>query len=544
MADTSPPQYKANLVGKGTSQTVCTALVANYQINSTQILTPVTKGGGSPIEEGWGNCKEYHNMMTKRRFAALLSLPLLGTTVSAATITVDLDGDGDYLNIQSAIWAASDGDTVQIMPGIYTSTGNTVVWIPDMNITIEGVGDAASIVIDGENARWGLQVDTSDATGTVIRNLTVTRGLDVGIRAYNSKPRIESCILTECNGAALVAVGDAAVAMLDCEVSYNVSDQGPAVWNPGATVTANNCEFHHNEATEGSPLASSVGGSSMTLTDCEVHHNTGDTGGVYSAYSTLIVTDCELHHNHGAYGGAAIYASGTGLVQVTGCDVSWNTSAMDGGAVAVTSGAALEMTSSTIHGNEGRGVMVAFGSDSNIDQCTLTANSANEDLLSWGGAIWLNGGSHTITNSTIAGNTALNGSGIGTNWSTSVSLVGCTIANNTSSVSYGGALFGSYSDGDGRSISNTDFCGNLPYHMDDDFAAGDLGTNTIGGSCVWCSADVDGSLTTGLSDIYWLIENWGPCEFCKGDFNEDSSIGVADLLYVLQEWGCTMTDPV
>src|SRR5512143_3537222 len=40
----------------------------------------------------------------------------------AATLTVDLNGGADYADIQSAIDAAADGDTVRVKPGEYVIT--------------------------------------------------------------------------------------------------------------------------------------------------------------------------------------------------------------------------------------------------------------------------------------------------------------------------------------------------------------------------------------------------------------------------------------
>ena len=41
---------------------------------------------------------------------------------SAATLVVDLNGGGDYTDIQSAIDVAADGDTVLVKPGEYWIT--------------------------------------------------------------------------------------------------------------------------------------------------------------------------------------------------------------------------------------------------------------------------------------------------------------------------------------------------------------------------------------------------------------------------------------
>ena len=44
---------------------------------------------------------------------------LYSSSFPAATLTVDLNGGADYTDIQSAIDAAKDGDTVLVKPGEY-----------------------------------------------------------------------------------------------------------------------------------------------------------------------------------------------------------------------------------------------------------------------------------------------------------------------------------------------------------------------------------------------------------------------------------------
>ncbi len=58
------------------------------------------------------------------RYERILSALAFGLAVpiSAATLTVDLNGGADYTDIQSAINAAADGDTVLVKPGEYVIT--------------------------------------------------------------------------------------------------------------------------------------------------------------------------------------------------------------------------------------------------------------------------------------------------------------------------------------------------------------------------------------------------------------------------------------
>jgi hypothetical protein len=52
---------------------------------------------------------------------AVLTFCLL-SSLSAATLTVDLNGGADYTDIQAAIDAAADGDSVLVHPGEYVIT--------------------------------------------------------------------------------------------------------------------------------------------------------------------------------------------------------------------------------------------------------------------------------------------------------------------------------------------------------------------------------------------------------------------------------------
>ena len=88
------------------------------------------------------------------------------TTVFAITITVDDDGPADYSNIQDAIKASSDGDTVYVFNGTYFE--NVVV-----NKTINLTGESRdSTIIDGGGSGDVVRftVDWVNITGFTIAN--------------------------------------------------------------------------------------------------------------------------------------------------------------------------------------------------------------------------------------------------------------------------------------------------------------------------------------------------------------------------------------
>ena len=93
-------------------------------------------------------------MSSARVLGAVL---LLSVVCSGATITVDLTGAGDFTDIQSALDAASDGDTVLVSAGEYVVTApldfnrlhvrEDPASPPVKNIVVRSAGLAADTIV-------------------------------------------------------------------------------------------------------------------------------------------------------------------------------------------------------------------------------------------------------------------------------------------------------------------------------------------------------------------------------------------------------------
>ena len=56
--------------------------------------------------------------------------------------------------------------------------------------------------------------------------------------------------------------------------------------------------------------------------------------------------------------------------------------------------------------------------------------------------------------------------------------------------------------------------------------------------CSNCEADVDRNGVVGVSDLIFVIAQWGSCPpNCPGDVDGDGVVGVSDLLEVILAWG-------
>ncbi len=100
--------------------------------------------------------------------------------VSADIITVDDDGDADFVSIQEAIGSSSDGDIIQVQGGMYP--GNISI---STEIVLEGVGHEP-VIVDGFGSRHAIDVlrDNVTISGFTIRNT------ERGIRITSNMVRI------------------------------------------------------------------------------------------------------------------------------------------------------------------------------------------------------------------------------------------------------------------------------------------------------------------------------------------------------------------
>jgi hypothetical protein len=198
-----------------------------------------------------------------------------------------------------------------------------------------------------------------------------------------------------------------------------------------------------------------------TLTDCTISDNSesfygiGGGGGVWS-YGTTTLTNCTISGNSAAGGGGGLANYG-GTTTLTNCNVSGNSAQYFGGGVITEAGFGVEyattkLTNCIVSGNSA----IQGGGLENINGAITLANCAvdnNQALATFdfgtaeGGGILSNGGSLSISSSTLAGNTA----------------TGVLAANYPSGLIAGYGIGGGIALGDygTATVTNTAFLGNL-----------------------------------------------------------------------------------
>lgn len=139
-----------------------------------------------------------------------------------------------------------------------------------------------------------------------------------------------------------------------CTLSGNSAGAGGAIQNDGGTLTLTQCTLSGNSATGTGGAISQTSGS-LTLMECTLSGNRSDgiggAGAIRSSFpGTLTLTHCTITGNSTTLGsGGAINHGGTALT-LTHCTISGNTCAYLGGAMLVNNGQ-FTLTNSIVAGN-------------------------------------------------------------------------------------------------------------------------------------------------------------------------------------------------
>ena len=91
--------------------------------------------------------------MSLRLWVLVSLFVILCASVAAGTnIVVDIGGSGDYTAINPAITAASEGDTILVMPGTYTGSDNKEWPLEGKDVVLRSSNGAGMTIIDCEGS--------------------------------------------------------------------------------------------------------------------------------------------------------------------------------------------------------------------------------------------------------------------------------------------------------------------------------------------------------------------------------------------------------
>lgn len=458
-----------------------------------------------------------------------------------------------YPDIQTAINACVNGDTVVVGPGVYSIT--TPLDPSGKAITIKSQGGYGSCTLDGGGSSRLFYIHSGETGTTVINGFTLQHGATSGdggaVYIASSSPKINNCLLqynTASSGHAGAIFSNASSVSCASDTFYKNTvnaGQGGAMWSQGGTPNISGCAFVSNAVVNGSAgglmlnatvkakvssctftnnSATNVGGGMVIVVDSASVKGCLFSGNSAAASGGLLITGspsptisaCTFTNNTGSYqaGGVSCYAT---KASFTNCVFNANTAGSgSGGGVyldnstttlaTVATFKACDFDSNSTSGNGG-GLYVASSnatSAPSLTDCVFYTNSAGGD----GGGALING-NPTFSACEFDHNAATaNGGGLETIAGKPV-LVNCLLTFNTAG-SRGGALRFNGSSTLAH-VTNCSFYGNAGNTTDGLYADASC-TVTVNNSVVYDSNDsstgfeinTDGTvaLMVAYSDIY------------------------------------------
>jgi hypothetical protein len=149
----------------------------------------------------------------------------------------------DYPTIQSAVNAAQHGDTILVMPGIYTSTGGEVVKLNGKAISLVSQSTYGAI-IDGDGTRRGIvctagEGPTTSISGFMVRNCWTGGGGGGFLIGESSSPTIENCLIRNnvagSAGGGILSSGASNPTISGTTICGNSPDQIAGNWDDGGS---------------------------------------------------------------------------------------------------------------------------------------------------------------------------------------------------------------------------------------------------------------------------------------------------------------------
>mgnify|MGYP000541037227 CR=1 FL=1 len=370
-------------------------------------------------------------------------------TVRYVSQTGPCPGSPCYTTIQGAVDAASDGDIIRVLPGIYSqvNTSSQVVYIANKSITLEGDPSGTPTIAPAGPAR-GIVIDGGTVT---LRNLKVTQG---------NASRLGG------QGGGLYATG-AQLTIEDCEfVSNRASDgqgQGGGAFIANSTVTIRGTKFIGNQAGQGSgdggglylsnstaTIGASARGATIVQGNRAAVEQSGRGGGIFVAGGTVTIGDAELRDNIASQSstgqGGGLYAEGANLTFTSGTRVVKNLAGQagggDGGGAYVAGGqvnigAVVFQDNVASVGGPGRGGGLYLAATSgSVSGTIFRANLGSSVGQGQGGGAYVAGGAVTLTGTVFNANIASQGPAPGYGGGLFLTGSGVTVSGGTFTANY------------------------------------------------------------------------------------------------------------
>lgn len=204
-----------------------------------------------------------------------------------------------YDNIQAAINDANNNQTIVLIIGAHTGTGNKNVDFNGKAVTVQSINPndltvIQSTIIDCENNGRAFQFHSNEDANSVITGLTITSGggyYEGTIYSYGSSPTIKNCIIKNSfmqnDGGAIYCGHNSSATIANCIIAGNASAyRGGGLYASRSNPTFVNCTIIGNKGLEGGGICS-FSRSNPLVANCIVRNNIAADGNQLALISTL-----------------------------------------------------------------------------------------------------------------------------------------------------------------------------------------------------------------------------------------------------------------
>ena len=469
---------------------------------------------------------------------SLVVIFLLTAFADADVWIVDDEGKADFNTIQAAIDAASNGDFIQVMEGIYVESIDFL----GKDITVQGVS-AEKVIIDGsKNASSVVTFKNGESNQAMISRCTIKGGqgnfwqdpifgqqrCGGGVYCEGSSPNIALCNIQEntaWGGGGIFATEGSPLIMFNTIVHNAAEGHGGGIYlNNQVHAMIDSCDVLDNVASWGGGMTCTISCDPTILNSSFNANITNNVGGgmfIRSSSSPAVFwsefrDNVQISNPLGSGGGVCIYGAGEGggpcFPTFMHCIFEGNTVLGDGGGMSAAYDSHPKIIESEFRynsaGRSGGGLACVadeghlYPSNAEVDDVMIELNHADEE----GGGIHVRWSEPLFKQVVVRDNVADNdGGGINFFESLNARLQDSQICGNEM-----GQISGEYADGGGNVISN---------------------------NCAYCDGDVNGDAIVDVTDLLAVVGSWGPCVPCMTDIDGNGIVDVTDLLIVVGNWG-------
>ena len=265
----------------------CSAQVGAHAVADGNPRFPLDDRGPLPYPDGM----PMRSLVLRVPFGLIaLGAFVLSSAATAATLDVCPNGSCDFTSVRAAVLAASDGDLIRVHPGAYSLSAGLAIDIFERSIVIEGIGNAADIVLVGAVNAGVVDARSTAGDSVTRRTLTIFGGLSDaggGVYAQGVNLLVEVCILdrntADAGGAGAISSGSAIFRR--CRfVANDATLYGAGLYTLDADVLLEDCLFDDNQSPEGAAVASAR--CVIDVDGCRFARNLHSGGGVIISSAT------------------------------------------------------------------------------------------------------------------------------------------------------------------------------------------------------------------------------------------------------------------